>query len=140
MKNRLEVSWGEWSSSDPSGESPDGTGQWPVLPIIKLGHNPSPVPTRAKKAEIPSLTGLQVVVCGRWFGAEKGRFASIFCTKTCRCTPLLRKAKPNWPSRMLLIANFLHSILGVKSLASFGNSAFLRLEHSRDHKRMVNFE
>jgi uridine phosphorylase len=41
---------------------------------------------------------------------------------------------------MWLMDNLLQAALGVESLASFGNSAFLRLGTFGHHKRMVNFE
>jgi hypothetical protein len=89
---------------------------------------------------IPGHAGLQVVVCRHCSGAGKSRFGAKFRNKPGSCTPLLRKAKPNRLFRMLLIDNWLKPVLGVKSLASFGNSAFLRLERCGHHKGIGNFE
>jgi hypothetical protein len=79
---------------------------------------------KERAAGIPSPVILQVVVYWRWFGAGKCRFSSVFGFETCSCTPLFWKAKPNGLRHKLLIDNILKAILRVKSLASFGNSAF----------------
>jgi hypothetical protein len=94
----------------------------------------------AEARDIPSLGILQVVVCWGWFEALKCHLGATFGFKTCSCTPLFGKAKPNRLICMLLIDNLLQSILRVKSLASFGNSVFSQWGRFGHHKRMVNFE